>query len=175
LAPLPLDSTARYHFQYHTCGFDHTLQIRAGADVTDAEVAADFNAFITACGGLFHASTLTDVLKAPSGSNVFNSVVADWPVGWGGSAGPNAHTANYVDFIGRSLDGRRVRAALFGCTFDVFEDSYRILAADDAAVADTCTVLNGAEGTFVSINGFQPVWKLYADIGPSAYWRNKIR
>jgi hypothetical protein len=175
VAPLPLDSTARYKFLYTTCGFDHTAQMRVGDGVSDADAATEFNAFITAAGGLFHASSLTGVLKAASGSNVFNPVVADWPVGWGSTAGPADHTANFVDWVGRSLDGRRVRFSLFGCTFNSFNDSYRILAAEDAAVNDVVTVLNAAEGTFVSINGFQPVWKQYADIGVNAYWRNKVR
>jgi hypothetical protein len=175
MAPLPPDSTTRYKFFYNVCNHDHVAQIRAGEGVTDAEVADEFNSFISAAGALFNVSVLTEVQKAASGSDIFNPVVADWPVGWGTETGPDDETANYCDWIGRSLDGRRVRFGLFGATFDAISGKYRVFAADNTTVNDACSVLNGAEGVFVSINGFQPVWKLYINTGNNAHWRNKIR
>jgi hypothetical protein len=175
VAPLPPDNTARLKIFYNTCGHEHTCQIRLAEGVTVDDAAADFNALVTAMGGAVYGSTYVAAQLAISGSNVFNDVVADWPVGWGGTAGPEVATADYFDFIGRSPDGRRVRFALFGATAATAADRYRVFAADSSPVNGAVAVLNAAEGTFVSINAFQPVWKPYANLGPNAYWRNKIR
>lgn len=175
MAPLPPDSTGRLFIDYETCGYDHTALIRLGAGVTPADGADEFNTLITGITGLFYLSTFLGARFAPAGSNIANPVTADWPVSWGSGAGPAYATAQFVDFIGRSLDGRRVRFSLFGAALEQFNNRFRVPAADSTAVNNGVTTLNAAEGTFVSINGFQPVWKQYANIGPNAYWRNKVR
>jgi hypothetical protein len=175
MAPLPPDSTARVKVFYETCNEQHTVQIRFDAPNTVDDVIASFNDWVGAIGPAFYLSSFVQAQVAVSGSNVFNDVAGDWPVTWGADAGPHTATANYVDFIGRSLDGRRVRAALFGCKTTTSNDDYRTLTTESTAVDDAIQVLNDAEGVWLSINGFQPIWKSYVNLGPTAYWRNKIR
>lgn len=175
MAPLPPDSTARVKVNYSTCGFEHTAMIRFKEPNTVDDVVTEFNALITAIGSLFYLSSFIDAQVAVSGSNVFNPVAGGWPVTWGSGVGPNYATAHYLDFVGRSLDGRRVRLALFGCQSYTSGDDYRALSTESAAVDDAVNVLNDAEGVFLSINGFQPIYKSYANIGVNAYWRNKVR
>jgi hypothetical protein len=124
---------------------------------------------------MFYESDYISAQLAISGSNVFNDVAGDWPVSWGSGDGPHYASALYNDFVGRSLDGRRVRFALFGAQSLQTGDDYRALATEDSRVAAGVAVLNGVEGTFLSINGFQPVWKPYTNQGTNAYWRNHIR
>lgn len=175
MAPLPPDSTARVKIYYSTCGYTHSAQVRYTAPNTVADVVTAWNDLVTAIGGAFYLSSFVQAQEAVSGSNVFNDVAGDWPVTWGADAGPAPATANFVDFIGRSLDGRRVRLALFGCKTTTSNDDYRTLTTESTAVDAAVQVLNDAEGVFLSINGFQPVWKSYVNLGPNAYWRNKIR
>lgn len=175
MAPLPPDSTARVKIFYNTCGKNHTAQIRFTEPNTTDDVVTAFNDFITAIGGAFYHTSFIDAQVAVSGSNVFNPVAGGWPVTWGGEAGPLDASADYLDFVGRSLDGRRVRLSLFGAAQTVVDQKFRSLSTDSEAVDAAVEVLNGAEGVFLSINGFQPIWKSYANLGNNAYWRNKIR
>lgn len=175
MAPLPPNSTARVKIQYNTCEFDHELQIRYAAPNTVDDVITEFNSFINAIEGLLFESTFIGAQVAASGSNVFNDVAGSWPVTWGSGVGAKVSTAWYYDFIGRSVDGRRVRMAVFGAKQISTTDDYRAFSAEVADIEAGVAVLNGAEGVFLSINQFQPIWKPYANSGVNAYWRNKIR
>lgn len=175
MAPLPPDSSARVWIDYHTCGEDHTCMIRYKAPATVTDVADAFTALISHIGGAFALSSLVGVRDAADGSNVSNPSAGTWPVSWGSGAGDHAMSAHYIDFVGRSLDGRRVRLALFGASESQGGDDYRLTSAENAAVLASVAVLNGTPNIFISINKFQPVWYPYADVGINAYWRNRIR
>jgi len=175
MAPLPPDGTARVWIDYHTCGEDHTALIRFKAPATDVEVADAFNAFVGAVGAFFALSTFIGARVAALGSNVSNPAAGSWPVSWGSGAGDHAMTAHYLDFVGRSFDGRRARIALFGCLVTQQGDDYRATSAESSVITDGVAVLNGTPNIFLSINEFQPVWYPYADMGVNAYWRNRIR
>jgi len=175
MAPLPPDSTALCITDYNTCELDHSVLIRFTEPNTVDDVVTAFNDFISAFESLLFLSTFIGARVAVSGSNVFNPVAGSWPVTWGSDAGAKVSTAWYYDFVGRSVDGRRVRTAIFGAKQISTTDDYRAFSAEVPAIEDAVAVLNNAEGVFLSINGFQPVWKNYANSGVNAYWRNKIR
>lgn len=175
MASLPPNSTARVKIFYEVCGHTHSAQIRYAAPNTVADVITEFNSLVTAIGAAFYDSSFIGAQDAGLLSDVFNDVAGDWPVGWGSGAGQPSDTANYCDFVGRSTDGKRVRFALFGLITPTSNGNYRTLTTESTAVDAAVQVLNDAEGTFLSINGFQPIWKSYVDIGINAYWRNKIR
>jgi len=175
MAPLPPDGTGRVKIDYAVCGEVHTCQIRYAEGSSVEEALDDFSTVIAAVGTEFFASEVVNVTAAISGSNVFNPVGATWPIGWGVGAGLHYQTAWYYDFIGRSLDGRRVRFSLFGAIALVEGNDYRITSGESSEVAGAVDALNAMEGTFVSINAFQPIWHPYANTGINAYWRNKIR
>jgi hypothetical protein len=80
-----------------------------------------------------------------------------------------------LNFIGRSFGGRRAALELFGCTAVSSGGIFRLPAADFADVAAAIAELTAAEGTALAIDGTQPIWQNYVNIGASAYWRNKIR
>jgi hypothetical protein len=175
MAPLPAHSTARVKFKYTTCTRNHVLQVRYKAPNTIDDVATFFNALITEVGPLLYASTLIEVTAAAVLSDVFNPVIADWPIGWGSADGEPAETANMLDFVGRGVDGKKVRMCFFGCKSVRFAGKSRMPAASQANVNGAVTLLNSEEGTALNINGFQPVWNQYANIGENAYWRNHTR
>lgn len=175
MSPLPPDSTARVKFKYHVCGHDHVAQVRYTEPNTVDDVISAFNDLIGIIGDQMFATDLIEVTQAISGSNVFNPVADEALASWGSGAGTPAQTANMFDFVGRSLDGRRVRLSIFGSQADVSAGSYRETGVASSVVNDAVQLLNTSEGTFLSINGFQPVWHNYVNLGPNAYWRNKIR
>jgi hypothetical protein len=175
MAPLPPDSTARVKVFYHVAGQNHSVQIRYNEPNTLADVASAFGSFIDEISPACFLTNVLDVQFAVSGSNVFNPTTETFPEGWGGSDTTGDKSADYHNFIGRSADGRRTRIGLFGATATVAGGKFRVLAGESEAYAAAIGVLNDAEGVFLSINGFQPVWKEYANLGNNAYWRNKIR
>lgn len=175
MAALPPDSTGRVRIKYSVAGRNHTTQIRYGLGATPDEVVTDFNAFVTALSAYMLGSTFVSATHAVSGSNVFNPFEGEWPVGWGGAAGTADMSANMVDFIGRGLSGHRVRVTMFGTSNESHNGLFRVPAADNAIIANAVQVLRNAEGTYLDINGGQPLWEAYANLGPNAYWRNKIR
>lgn len=175
MAALPPSSTARVKIQYTVSGFDHVVQVRYKAPDTTDDVIAGFNDLITAIGPLLLESTFVQASVAAIGSDIFNPLAGDWPVGWGDSTQGNYSSAQFYDFVGRSLDGRRVRLTLFGAQVIQDGGDFRINTVENANVDAAVQVLNDAEGTFLSINGFQPVWYSYVNTGVNAYWRNKIR
>jgi hypothetical protein len=175
MTPLPPYSTARLWVDYEVGSYNHTLQIRYKAPNTPDDVITAFNECITAVGDLFYASTFVGARQADEGSNVSNPVAGSWPVGWGSGSAPRYASGCFADFVGRSFDGRRARAALFGAHVIAEGGDYRMSSAESTAVAAGVSSLNAAEGVWLSINGFQPIWKNYANLGVNAYWRNHIR
>jgi hypothetical protein len=160
---------------YEVGSFNHTLQIRHTIDTTPEDVVLAFNDFISACGILFHSSTFVSARFAAGGSNISAPLAGTWPVGWGDTPASRVDSANYVDFIGRSVDGRRVRLAIFGAKNQNLGDDYRMNSAESAPMLAGVNELNSHPGIFVSINAFQPLWYPYANLGTNAYWRNHIR
>ena len=175
MAPLAPDSTPRVWIDYEVGSYNHTLQIRHTEDVAPEDVIPAFNDFITACGILFFASTFVGARYAAGGSHISVPLAGSWPVGWGDTAAGRKDSANYVDFIGRSADGRRVRMAVFGAKNQNLGDDYRMTSVESAPMFAGVGELNSHPGIFVSINAFQPVWYPYANLGTNAYWRNHIR
>lgn len=175
MAPLAPDSTARVWVDYHTCSEDHTLLIRYKDPATTDDVADAFSELMTLIGAFFAVSTVNGVRAAALGSNVSNPIAGGWPTGWGSGAGDHAMSANYLDFIGRSLDGRRTRLAIFGCIVRQQGDDYRATIAESSVVNDGVSHLNSFPNIYLSINEFKPVYYPYANMGVNAYWRNRIR
>lgn len=176
MAPLPPNNTARLWVDYEVASFDHTALIRVGS-VEEVDEAIDlFTEIVEAIGDFLFLSTFIGARFAASGSNVSNPIAGAWPTSWGNSSNPQRKdSAAYVGFVGRSLDGRRSGFELFGSSTVSLGGDYRATTAENAGVNTAVSLLNGAEGTFLSINQFQPIWKPYVNLGINAYWRNHIR
>lgn len=175
MAPLPPDSTARLKVHYAVCGYRHTHQVRFKSPNTVDDAISAFNGLIAIIGGSFFSSEIVKLEVAADGSNIFNPVADEALAGWGSGSGTPKDTANMLNFIGRSLDGRKARADLFGCTITSAGGDYRDSGGESSSVNDAVAYLNGQEGCYITINGFQPIWYDYVNLGPNAYWRNKIR
>jgi len=177
MAPLPINNTACLFLDYSTCGREHTAMIRYDDTASSGDAMAVMDAFLTA---LDPGLTQLDVIGARV-RDLGGAVT--YPVTWTGAAqygttiGPTYKSAAYLDFVGRSIDGRRCRVAIFGPGdfFDATNEDYRFTTGDSAVVASAVAVLEAGIGTPCSISGLAVNWNQYANTGVNAYWRNHIR
>jgi len=172
MAPLPVDSTPRYKVFYTNCGQQHVMDIRSHA--SPSAIGAELDALFTAISSLIFATQIDDLQFAASGSNIFNSVTSTF-VGnnYGTGGGTDLTVASYINFVGRSSDGRRVRMAIFG-TKDLASD-FRFVAGENADVDNFISLLQDPASTLVTIGDLKPTWKSYANAGFNAYWQRAQR
>jgi len=172
MAPLPPNNTARFKVFYTTIGHQHTLEIRSGASPGAVGVIVD--QFFTALSAISFLKTIDEVQFAASGSNVFNAVTSGIEGNtYGVGAGSITDVPVYIDFVGRSSGGRRVRLASFG--HGSVGVDYRYLAGESIPVDAAVSVLQSAGGSLLAIDGLTPIWKAYANGGYNAYWQRAIR
>lgn len=175
MAALPPNSTARLFVDYETCGVQHTSMLRFDAPDTYVDAMVEWNDVVEAIDFELYLITINAARVSDAGSDVSYPVVWDQQATYGADAGPRDAGANMLNFIGRSIGGRRAAFELFGCKEASLSAKFRITAAANANVAAALVELRAAEGTALAIDGTQPIWQDYVNIGPSAYWRNKIR
>lgn len=177
MASLPVNSTACLFLDYSTCGENHTCMVRYGTGASAGDAMALLDALLTA---LDPGLTQLDVIGArvrDLGGSVTYPVTWSGDAQYGGTPGPHYKSAAYLDFVGRSIGGRRSRIAIFGPGdfFDVANSDYRFTTADSATIAAAVAVLEGGVDVPVSIDGDAVNWNQYANTGVNAYWRNRIR
>lgn len=175
MAPLNPNNTERWFLDYTTCGEEHTLLMRAGLPITAADATAALDTFLDAFGTTIQQLTVNGLRRSLAGQNI--SLPQPWTgaATYGSGVGGHAVTAQYVDFVGRSTGGRRVRVAVFGYTTPVTNNDYRITEAEQAAIGEVLDFLNSTEGVFVAIDGNGVLWQQYANTGFNAYWQREIR
>lgn len=172
MAPLPPDSTPRYKVFYVNVGVTHVMDIRSHA--SPGAFGAEVDALLTALGTLLLATLVTEVQFAADNSNVFNAVVTGIEGNtYGSGSGTVLNKSTYINFVGRSGDGRRVRLAVFGVA-DIGVDC-RFLATENGFVDAAVAVLQGGSNSFVTIGDLTPIWKSYANAGFNAYWQKAMR
>jgi len=172
MAPLPANSTPRYKVFYTNSGQQHVMDIRSHA--SPSALGTELDAFFTALSSLLTSTVIDDLQFAPDGSNVFNSVSSTF-VGntYGSGAGSDLVVASYINFIGRSSDGRRIRMAVFG-TNSLAAD-FRFVTGENTDVDAAIALLQDPASTLVTIGDLKPVWKNYANAGFNAYWQRAQR
>lgn len=172
MAPLPANSTPRFKVFYTNAGQQHVMDIRSHD--SPAAFGSNVNTVFNGLGSTVLQTTLDFVEFAADGSNVFNLVVTGFEgTVYGTGAGSLASPSQYVNFIGRSGDGRRVRLMVLGMAS--VPGDFRWSAGDSAAIDNVITSLNSAANHFVTIGDIKPVWKSYANAGYNAYWQKQIR
>lgn len=177
MAALPVESTGRLFVDYTICGEGHTVLVRYGTGGNPGDAMALLDAFWIATDALFYHAIITGARVADLGSTVTYPVTYTGASSFGSGAGSHYQTANYIDFVGRSIGGKRVRVSTFGVVThaDTAASDYRWDATENADVAAGLAVLEAGTDTPVAIDGDPAVWHQYANIGVNAYWRNRIR
>ncbi len=177
MAPLPSNNTAVLFVDYSGCGENHTLQIRFAAPGIIADAMGIADGLLAALGATIREITITGARVRAAGSNVTIPVAWTGAATYGSGAGSHNESAYYVDFVGRSVDGRRCRVAVFcvGVPADATNQDFRLTRSESGGVDAALTVLEAGSGAPVSISGLAVSWHQYGNIGTNAYWRNQIR
>lgn len=175
LTPVNPNNTQRFWVDYTVCGFQHTLQMRAGSTVAASDASATLAALFAAFDTSLFLTTIDGFRSAAPGSNI--SVAETWlgDASYGSGAGAKYQSAWYYDMVGRGPTGRRVRVALFGAVLVQLGDDYRISGTENSLVTDALAVLTSDGDMFLDVEYEVPVWHNYINLGVNAYWRNKIR
>jgi len=172
MAPLPPNNTPRFKITYTNAGRQHVLNVRSHD--SPAALGADVNDIFAVMGPRLYPTVINTVEFAADGSNVFNLVTSGIEGNaYGAGSPPVTAPSQYINFIGRSSDGRRVRMALFGMV--LVGTDFRWIPGEDAQVDAAIALLNLPANGFVSIGDLKPVWKSYANAGFNAYWQKEIR
>ncbi len=175
MTPLPENNTAVFFLDYTTCQEGHTLQCRYTDAATVADAMTSVDAFLTALGNSHRIWNITGARNRAEGAVVSTDVVWTGSATYGTGGGTHYESSQFYDFVGRSLGGRRVRAAIFGATTLNDTADFRIPEDFDVAFSGALAVLDASADTFVAIDGQQATWKRYVNLGQNAYWRNHIR
>jgi len=177
MAPLPSNTTAVLYVDYDTCSEGHTLQVRFGTTSSVSEAMDFVDALLTAMASVMFLHTITGARVRDLGGSVTYPVTWTGATTYGTGAGVHNASAYYMDFIGRSIGGRRCRIAVFGVGFasDDTNDDFRITAGESALVQNCLDALEAGAAVPVAIDGDPVSWHQYANIGTNAYWRNHIR
>jgi hypothetical protein len=172
MAPLAPNSTPRFKVHYESTSVAHTFQVRWGG--SPSALSAALTGILTGLTAFYAASVVNLVEFAASGSNIFNSVTSGLEgFTWGSGPGTPGTISQYINFVGRSTGGRRVRMAVFGCINE--GGDFRFSPGEAAAVDGAIAVLNDPGQPFQAIDGLKPIWKLYANAGQNAYWQKELR
>lgn len=175
MAPLPPNTTARLYVDYETCTVQHTSVIRYNTGSTWGDAQIEWNDVVEAIDESFYLINILGARVQDAGTDFTYPVTWIQQPTYGTDAGPKNAGANMCNFIGRSNTGHRGGLFLFGYLASVVGAKYRVPEASNAGVAAALVELRAAEGTMCAVDGAPMVWQNYANIGESAYWRNKIR
>lgn len=176
MAPLPSNNTGVFYLDYSVSQEDHTLQIRFGPGSSALEAQSVAQAFLTALEPVMYVNTIIGARVRDVGTNVTYPVPWTGDAVYGSGAGPHYTSGLYLDFVGRSIDGRRCRVALFGVNVvaDGGDNNYRFDSSTTWVTA-ALAALESLPETPCSISGLPVNWQQYANCGVNAYWRNHIR
>lgn len=180
MAPLPVNSTGRLILPYTANGHRHHAQFRYAAEsAPSSDYLEGLDAFLTSLAGLMPSDwVFDDYLFIPMGTNVSIPLgVAPSPVS-GGVTPDTGKAPAYMDFVGRSPDGRRARVSFLGAGNSPDEEGaalsdYRWRATENSSVAAAIGFL--IDVGVVTISGEVPYWKSYVNLGYNAYWQKAVR
>ena len=172
MAPLSPDNTPRFRVHYTVSGHQHDFQLRSHD--SPSFIGGFLTNFLGALTGLTFASVLDFVDFATAGSSVYNPVTTGVEgMTWGVGPGSTIQVPEFVNFIGRTSGGRRVRVAVFGMGVDSVD--YRWQAGENAGIDNAIAELVTMGSHLRGIDDLTPIWKSYANAGFNAYWQKAVR
>lgn len=174
MAPLPPSNTDRYKLIYSTAPFEHSITMRVQPTVTAAQASTFYDGFLAQLIPLLGVITIVRLEKANINSDVFNAVTWSGAATYGSGVPANIQEPAFISFVGKSLQGRRVRVTVFGIT-GVTQQDYRFQAGENAAADAARAVLATGTDRWLAVDGIKPVWNGYANLGFNAHYQRKLR
>jgi hypothetical protein len=175
MAPLPHNNTSILYVDYTVSAKPHVLPCRISTASSYANGMSAVDGLLTALGSSIKLWTIDGARAQDVGTNVSYPITWTGAGTYGSGAGTADETAVYFDFVGRSIDGRRVKVTTFGAASVASNGNYRVSAGESGPIDAALAVLLGLNDEFVTISGLPPVWQNYANQGINAYWTKQIR
>lgn len=180
MAPLPANSTGRLHIKYVANGKTHVISPRyAGLGAPPSDFLEGLDDFFILCNDVMPADwEWLESNVQLAGENI-STPFAFTPTAFDGQlAALVQNTPGFMSWVGRDNLGRRVKLSLLGSSYTPGSipseaGDYRILASENAFVADSLAALVAAQVTTITANA--PTWKAYVNVGYNAYWQAHTR
>jgi len=176
MAPADPTATMRLKVLYSGPFGNHTMLLHAKDGVSSGDFISDAIALLNQMAKLMYsAAVFTDALLAFAGSDIFNAITFT-AIPSTGSVTPTINSApsTFIQFGGRSTDGRRVKLYLFESGFE-YRSDMRYQSGENTDLDDTVAMLNDEASTIGTITGAAPVWKSYVNVGQNDYLTHKAR
>ena len=180
MAPLPPESTGRIWIDYQANGFGHTVMFRyPGTGDPAPAVITGINGILTAMQPFMPTNwTLLGIRYAVAGSTVSNALNAAIITPTGAGTPKQGEAPAYLTILGRSAQGRRARIFFIGTSVSAADEGgvngdYRTSATESSSVLALLTAAQNSG--LVAVDGLQPVWKPYVNVGYNAYWQKRVR
>lgn len=175
IVALPPHNTERWWMLYTVNGLSHRMMMRTGDGALPATVVSTFAGILTRITPEINEIVPTGLERALRGSDVRLPFAWTGAASYGlGNADASFIRAESISFTGRSTAGHKARMFLFGYKLGSNGD-YRSTGAESAAIASVVSFLNGAVGAFLAIDGLQPTYHDYGNIGLNDHWVKKLR
>jgi len=175
MAPLPSMGTARVWVHYQGPAGPHEVMFRFDEFDVVADCVASARSICLAMAGFLTTDTTFDGARYAARGSVISM-----PVAWSNVPGTSGDTftgeeyPNFVTWMGRDVEGRRVRWALNGIPLNADTD-YRVQVGDIPASDVVIAAIRGASPPPRTINNLIPVVYNYANTGRNAYFQRKRR
>lgn len=175
MAPLPPQSTARYIVHYSQGGNEHIQVYRSQPPASPAAMSTFLEALWAEMSPLLLACTITGVGFIADETTIENSVSMPNFVGdtYGSGAGSTVQSTGFLNFVGRTTGGRRVRLSFFGS--NTVDETFRIHSTEAEPVNDALIVLNSQAVGLVGIDSLPITWKPYVNFAYNAHWQRAER
>lgn len=174
MTPLPVDNTARTVVRYSSGGNTHDLVVRHSDTAAATLIGSTVDAFLTALDPNLWGMVVLDAIRYPINTNISAPSILGIEGNTYGTGSPSIEQEpDYIDFVGRSLAGRRVRVTVFGPTD--LGGNYRVSIGEFASIATALAALQSEPTVFWAIDGTVPNWKSYANTGVNSYWQKQQR
>jgi len=174
MAPLPVEGTPRFVVHYSSGQNEHTQLWRTEGATSPAAMATFLDSLWSALSGILFTAQITELVFYADGSPFGFPVAASGFVGetYGSGTPSNVQQALYLDFVARSVGGRRFRSAFFSPVGS--DPSWRFYGSEEPAIENAIDILEG-NADLVAIDGLALNWKPYANNGFNAYWQRANR
>lgn len=179
MAPIAPDNTGRLWIDYLANTREHTMLFRFDGIEPDGTFLENVDDILTALNPFMPTDwTFLQSRTALPGSSV--SVPFGFtPTAFAGVVTPFlGAAAAFVSFVGRTGGGVRSRLYALGAGLTAMGgttgiSNYRLTAVENTSVASVVSALNSSP--LVAVDGLEPVWKPYANVGFNAHWQKALR
>jgi hypothetical protein len=172
---VPTDTTNRLWVKKTGLTGTHEIMFRGQEGSNAVDLVGVAENFLDATSGLvYEGDTWVSARYAAAGDNL------SFPVVWTPMSGSNSSAYDpwkrpfFVDWVGRGLDGRRVRWSIQGAV-QAPDNTYRFVEGENPGADAGIAALVASTSILATVSGSVPVIYHYADCGYNAYQQRKNR